>query len=149
MKTCLSCCFANSDEAEFCAKCGARVSVESSDLSFNDPISKSAKRCFWLGAWLGVILTVLVIKPSYVLLAPFFPVGLFYWFPNGESMAIWAWFLILPMFIGWPIYIFLTIVLFRTKKRATFLVIYFIFCLLLALNVGGCQHVLKSVSGIQ
>jgi hypothetical protein len=149
MRTCLSCCFANSDEAEFCAKCGARVSPQSSDLNFNDPISKSAKRRFWLAAWIGVILTVLLIKPSYVLSAPFFPVGLFAWLPNGENKAIWAWFLIFPMFIGWPIYFFLTMIMFRTQKRATFIVTYVIFCILLALNVGGCQHILKSVSGIQ
>lgn len=105
------------------------------------------KRLLWFGAWGIVILITLAMNPASIITAPLFPMGLFALFPNGDDKAIVAWgtggFI-----VGWLFYVLLSIVMFTTNRKGIFFLLYIIFCILLALNVGGCQRVLKDVSHI-
>ena len=102
---------------------------------------------FWLGAWCLVAIATLVTNPGYILTVPFFPIGLLVWLPHGEERAIEGW-MVGAWIVGWIFYILLSVVLFRAKKTGVFFIIYAIFCVLLALNVIGCQRVIQAASGI-
>jgi hypothetical protein len=145
MKICPHCGRENQDEITCCQECGKKTETG----NFEDKsISISVKRSFWFGAWGMVILATLATNPASIVTAPLFPVGLFALFPNGDNKAIVAWgtggFV-----IGWVFYTLLSIVMFITKKRGIFFLLYIIFCILLALNIAGCQRILKGVSNIQ
>lgn len=158
MKTCTNCWCANDDEAECCRECGTKFVVwkgleplsssQQDDAKFNCPIPTSTKLRFWFGAWGFVILASLAVNPSYLLAAPCFPVGLFALFPNGIENVFWGWGTG-AFVLGWVLYAVLSAIMFKAKKKSVFLIIYIIFCILLLLNVGGCQRVLEDVSHIE
>lgn len=92
-------------------------------------------------------------RPGYsfsltALAAPFFPIGLISFLPNGDALAIEVW-MAGGFFFGWGLYVLLSVIIFKAKSKGVFLVLFFIFCVLLAFNVVGCRHVLESASQIQ
>ncbi len=158
MKTCPNCWCMNNDEAENCQKCGTKFALwegarplpvsNEERPKFSDPISTTTKWRFWLGAWGFVILASVMASPASILAAPFFPIGLLFWLPNGEDKAIKGGMMEGWVF-GWMFYLLLSLVMFQIMKRGVFFIIFAIFCILLALNIGGCQRILKDVSHIQ
>jgi hypothetical protein len=106
----------------------------------NDAISKSAKWQLWGLAWSLVVAATFVPDPAYMITAPWFPVGLLAIFPGGEKNAIAAWMKGLPFtLLGWLLYLFLSAAMARARKERLFILIYVIFCIVLALNLVGCQ----------
>lgn len=103
---------------------------------------------YWLAAWGATILIAFLINPQSIRTAIFFPIGLLALLPNGEHMAIFAG-IVGGWIVGWIFYIVLSVVLFCAKKSNHFFLIYIIFCILLALNVAGCQEVSQAVSKIE
>ena len=112
----------------------------------SEPISTRAKLGYWFVAWAGVALVTLLINPSAIKAAPFFPAGLLGLFGNEENGII-AW-MLGAWVLGWGLYIVLTISMFRETKRDAFFRTYLMLCVLLALNVAGCQRTLSAVSGL-
>ena len=114
-----------------------------------DQISNRAKWGLYLFAWGAVLFVSVVGSPSSLLATPYFPVGLLAMLPDGVNKAIDAWMrgpvLIL---IGWSIYGALTFIIGRTKKTGAFLLVYILFCVLLALNLVGCAKTLDELSKI-
>jgi hypothetical protein len=96
-----------------------------------------------------VILVTAAIKPAHLLTAPVFPVGLFALLPDrGDEAVATAWLLRIPIVMGWAIYVLLSAAMWRARTRGAFLLIYIAFCMLLALNLGGCQRALEAASQI-
>jgi hypothetical protein len=147
MKSCPNCSRENDDDAAQCAGCGMKFEIEQSSPKFSDPMPRAHKWQLWLGAWGLVAIATLVIHPAYLLAVPFFPVGLLDWLPHGEEKAIEGW-MIGAWVIGWMLYVFLSAAMFASKRMGIFFIIYVIFCVLLALNVVGCQRVMQAASGI-
>jgi hypothetical protein len=147
MKSCPNCSRENGGEAEQCEGCGTKFEGERGSPKFGDPMPMPHKWQFWLGAWCLVAIATLVIHPAYILAVPFFPVGLLDWLPHGEEKAIEGW-MIGAWVVGWMIYVFLSMAMFAAKRTGIFFIIYVIFCVLLVLNVVGCQRVMQAASGI-
>jgi hypothetical protein len=112
----------------------------------SQPISTPDKWLFLLSAWGAAALLSLVINPSSLLAAPFFPIGLVAVWPNGVDKAITP--SMTQLLLGWGLYLALHSIILRARKADTFYVFYVALCLLLLLNVGGCQRVLDSAAGI-
>jgi hypothetical protein len=161
MKTCPRCSRKNNDEAAKCRECGAEFGImektvvneaQKGPQFSGEPYSARVKTCFWLAAWGGVVLIVLVINPVYLRATFIFPVGLFALFPNGDGTGITPSMMALKagaFIIGWVLYAVLTAIMFKAKSRSAFIASYIIFCALLLLNIGGCHRVSESMSGIQ
>jgi hypothetical protein len=49
---------------------------------------------------------------------------------------------------GWMIYVILTVMMGLAKRMGVFFLIYFLFCVLLALNLAGCKSMLVTAAGI-
>ena len=154
MKVCQGCGCENDDDAERCRNCGTKIEVRNpndpakhDDLKFDDPMPARDKWRLWLGAWGLVAVATLVINPSYILAAPFFPIGLLVWLPNGEQKAITGW-MIGGWVIGWIFYGLLSVIMFKTKRSGVFFILFAIFFALLVLNVVGCQRVMHAASEI-
>jgi len=152
MKNCPNCFRTNDDAAEYCQNCGAKFEAEEAnqgDFKFSDTMPTSQKWGFWLSAWGVVIVTSVAVTatPACVLAAPYFPIGLLVWLQNGENKAIEGWMSGAWAF-GWLFYLLLSVIMFTVRKKGIFFIIYGIFCVLLALNVVGCQRVIGAASGI-
>ena len=157
MKSCPHCKRDNDETAGNCRECGAELGTpekatapQTQDIpkSNDESFSKRTKLLFWLGAWGGVVLATLAINPAYLRATAMFPIGLFAFLANGTQNAFWAW-ATGGFIIGWVIYVVLSAMMFNAKNKRGFIVIYVIFCILLALNVGGCQRVFEDASHIQ
>lgn len=116
--------------------------------SADQSLSRKAKLWFCLTAWGGVLLISLAINPAWILAAPIFPVGLLGLFTDGTELAAWTW-MSGSFMLGWVLYAVLSAILFNTKSKRIFIIVYLILCSLLVLNVGGCQRVLREASQIQ
>lgn len=147
MKICPNCKFAN-DDFEVCHQCGITFEKWKDSKLEAKSFSFLAKGCCWLAAWILVILAVLKIDPNYLRTALFFPIGFFALLPNSDNAVAIA-FTTLGWSIGWVLYFALSVAMFLTKKKSVFIIIFTIFCVLLAINVVGCQHVLKNDAPIQ
>jgi len=152
MKVCQGCGCENDDSAERCRRCGTKIealekSESQGDLKFDEPMPTSDKWRLWLGAWGLVAAATLVINPSSILVAPFFPIGLLVWLPHGEEKAIAGW-MIGAWVIGWIFYGLLTTIMFKAKKSGVFFILFVIFFTLLILNIAGCQRLMQTASGI-
>jgi hypothetical protein len=101
---------------------------------------------FYWAAWGTVILAVLAINPAYLLKTPAFPIGLLIFLPDGQNKVSHA-FLWGPLawVAGWTVYCALSYLMSRVRRNWQFFLIYFVFCLLLALNVVGCKAAMESV----
>jgi ribosomal protein L40E len=152
MKVCQGCGCENDDNAERCRQCGTKIEAlkqteSQRDLKFNDPMTSSDKWRLWLGAWFLVVLAALIINPSSILATPFFPIGLLVWLPKGEETAIAGW-MMGAWVIGWIFYLLFSVIMFKTKKAGPFFIMFSMFCILLILNVVGCQRVMQTASEI-
>lgn len=153
MKLCQGCGCENDDNAERCRKCWTKIEPlgksepQDAPTQFNDPMSYSDKWRYWLGTWFLVILANLVINPSSILTAPFFPIGLLVWLPKGEEKAVTGW-MTGAWMTGWILYLSLSVIMFKTKKSGVFFILFAIFFALLVLNVVGCQRVMSAASEI-
>jgi hypothetical protein len=157
MKSCPHCKKDNDDNARNCRECGAELGTlekataaqeQNIPKSDDDSFSKRTKLLFWFGAWGGVVLAIIAINPANLRAAAMFPIGLFAFLANGTQNAFWAW-ATGGFIIGWVLYAVLSGLLFNAKNKRVFIAIYIIFCILLALNVGGCVKVLGDTSHIQ
>jgi hypothetical protein len=109
------------------------------------------KWAFYLAAWGGVVVAVIVRKPDDLLTAPGFPVGLLgvLFLIGAEQATVAVWFGGLGAVVaGWFLYAFLSVTMMRTKKTWVFSMIYVGFCVLLALNLAGCRKIMETVAGI-
>ena len=143
MKKCQYCGCENPDETESCSACGKTHSNEYSEAS----IPAAARWLLWLFAWGGVILVTILNDPQNLRLFLGFPVGFFGLFPAEQSILftmVGGLFLVMG---GWIVYIMLSVRILRSKSAA-FWIYYVIFCILLALNVGGCGLLIHTASGI-
>jgi hypothetical protein len=157
VKICQNCRRENNDEAEVCSECETKFPVRNEperlppanqeNPKFNDPISVSTKWLLWFVAWGFVAVVNILISPASILGALFFPIGLLVWLPNGEEKAIKGAMMNAWIF-GWFFYILLSAVMLQIKKRGIFFIIYIIFCVLLMLNIVGCQRVMQAASEI-
>ena len=111
-------------------------------------LSTSKKWWYFLSAWGAVALLTLVLTPEYLLAAPWFPVGLLALLPDGGKTAVTAWMTLFPIVLGWGVYCVFSVVLFKIRRAQTFFIVYVLFCILLALNIGGCQKLLDVSSKI-
>jgi hypothetical protein len=151
-KICGYCGRQNAEEAVVCRECGTKfagdreVPVDAFWKEWARPISSRSKWVLWFAAW-GVV--VLAIKPANLWAAPYFPLGLLAVFPRGDKVAIMLGMSFLPAVLGWGIYALLSAAIDRSKKKGVFLLIYVVFCTLLALNVVGCRKTLSALSGIE
>jgi hypothetical protein len=151
MKICGYCGRENPDDAVRCSECGTACDFEKQPeqvwlLEFlKQPISDRFKGALWCVAW---VLVILIMKPINVLAAPLFPLGLLALVPRGEEKAIILSMYVIPGFVGWTIYILLSVAMSRTSKKGTFLLAYIVFCTVLALNVVGCKRTLEAAAGI-
>src|SRR5579863_1467424 len=86
-------------QAPKCAKCGAKLVAFSDDdprkiqggnvEQWNrEKLSMPAKWGYWLAAWGCVAGVALLTVPQLILGAPFFPIGLLGWLPDGVNTAI-------------------------------------------------------------
>lgn len=112
----------------------------------NIQLSTKAKCGYWFGAWAGVGILTLILSPSSIVAVPFFPAGLLGFFGHEESGIIG--FMTGAWVLGWVLYMVLTVSMVRAKKRDAFFRTYVVFCILLALNVAGCQRLTSAASGI-
>lgn len=119
--------------------------VPLSDL-LTEAIPRRVKWWLLVAAWCTVFLSTLATNPAYLITAPSFPVGLAAWLPHGAESAAIAWMLVVPVTAGWVMYLILSWFLIRARKRGLFLFLYIVLCVLLALNVIGCQRALEPVS---
>ena len=112
-------------------------------------ISQSARWWLWGGGWgLAAVLTA-IHSPAHLLLVPFFPVGLLALLPNGEQAAIGGWMLQFPIMLGWAFYAAYSFIMLRQRRATVFFVLYIVFCIVLVLNVGGCQRTMDAASKIE
>ncbi len=121
--------------------------MELYELAFDSPLPAKFKVRFWLGAWLLVLLASVMMIPSAIPAAPFFPIGLLVWLPRGLNVAIKGW-MVGAWALGWVFYGFYSVILFWVKKTGVFFILFLIFSILLLLNVAGCQKMMQEVSGI-
>ncbi len=56
--------------------------------------------------------------------------------------------LVVPGLLGWILYAALSMLIDRTRKIGTFFPVYFVLCVILALNVVGCKKTLEAAAGI-
>jgi len=112
------------------------------------PLKTSTKNLLWYGAWGVVIIGALIVNPTSLAAFYAFPLGLLAWLPNGDEKAV-VGLMFGGWIVGWIFYILISVALSRIKKKGLFLCIYFLFCILLMLNVVGCQRVLEAASGIR
>jgi hypothetical protein len=155
MKPCGYCGTENASAARHWSGCGEPLRTQEIDEArisfsqwFHAPFPKRGRLALWLAAWGIVALATLTIKPSYILAAPFFPLGLLALL-HGPEEAIVAWMLGLPALLGWGIYVTLSAAIFRTQRKGTFWILYLFFCTLLLLNVSGCQRAMRGASEIR
>lgn len=151
MKKCPYCNRENSDEALTCEECGNLLESRSGLPSEVGPspgksIPTRTRFYLWLSVWGVVMMGAISIKPSYLLAAPFFPSGLLAYLPNGQSLAIES-FMAGVCFLGWFLYVLLSVFMFTTRKNAVFGFLFLIFCALVALNLAGCRTVMQSAAG--
>jgi hypothetical protein len=87
-------------------------------------------------------------NPVNILYTPFFPVGLVAMFPNGAYYGTVATMLVFPALLGWVLYGIIYFFIRRARRRGTFLLLYILLCVLLVLNLVGCQRVIEASKGI-
>jgi hypothetical protein len=161
MKRCPRCSRDNDDAVANCMHCGVELGNSEKTptaagqkfaKSGEESFSKRVKSYYWFSAWAGVALIVLAINPAYLRASLLFPVGLFALLPIGDGTGIGASMMAMEggiFIVGWALYAVLTAMMFNAKNRRVFFARYIIFCVLLLLNISGCHHILKSLSGIQ
>jgi len=104
-------------------------------------ISRGRRFILLFVAWL---LTAIATIP-FTIYPKYFPIGLGRFFseqsPDSPS-SIWF------MRVGWSIYIGLTIGALFLRRRLFFYIMYFVLCLLLALNCVGCRLIMSDVGNL-
>jgi len=158
VKKCSYCGRENADDADYCYECGTafhperetRRSEKAGTLFrfVGRPISPWVKWGLYFAAWGAVVLAAINRNNAHLLAILAFPTGLLSIMPfNIAAMAVLliGW---VVVFVGWTIYIVLTIAIGRTKRVSVFSLLYVLFCILLAVNVAGCKKLLETAAGI-
>jgi hypothetical protein len=114
----------------------------------SDIVPKATKLWCWFGGWGLAAGATLVANPAHLLMAPFFPIGLLALLPDGEKMAITAYMMIFPIGLGWIFYGIYSWVLLSRRGATVFYTWFVFFCVILILNVVGCQKVMQAAAGI-
>ena len=154
MKVCSNCFRSNEDNAERCRECGKNkfeplnsLAPVNNQTESDEGISPRYRSILWWGGWGAVTVFFAVTNPPSLAAFYAFPLGLMAWLPGGTANAIMA-FMFGGWMIGWSIYLLIAVALSNIKKRGLFFLIYGVFCVLLILNVVGCQRVMEAASGI-
>ncbi len=90
----------------------------------------------WAIAWaVALALTWLIVFPAPmgVVFLPQFAAGLFVFLPNGPALVI-----------GWATYLILTVLLLRSRSRARYRMLLVVLCVLFAVNIAGCKHIVRN-----
>lgn len=140
MKNCGYCGRENEWNALTCVECGTVVELKSEEVPEGEAISNRTKWGLYFAAW-GVTTLALCWKEPYRLIsAPVFPVGLVACLSEGAAVGLMMILSGLPAIIlGWPIYVVVTIAISKAKGIRSFTLIFVVLCILLALNVSGCE----------
>lgn len=112
-------------------------------------LSNWIKCGLYLAAWGAVVLISALKKPTALPLAVAFPFGIVGLLPSDNAIMIIM--LAGPGVIicGWTIYFALTIGIFVTRRNALSYAIYILFCILLVLNLVGCDRLIEIASHIE
>ena len=156
MRICSYCGRENPDDTALCSECGTAYHFEKQPTQAaplkpsQEDVSLRAKWGLYCIAWLAVVLAILAINPAYFFAAHYFPIGLVAMLPKGDQKAVMA-LSMGPIYvgIGWMFYAGLSLILSRTKRKSAFSLVYIFFCILLALNVAGCNKMLKALAKIE
>jgi hypothetical protein len=106
-----------------------------------------------LAAWAIAAVASAFPEPVLLLALPLFPLGLLFGIPGLGSLfpppvtppANPMSEFLLPMTVGWLMYLVVSLTATIAKKRSIFLIFYLGLILLLIFNVRGCQSFLKQV----
>ena len=109
------------------------------------------KAALWLSAW-GLAFLLCILPPTryYSVAEALKDAGpLILWFPTGLVAAVCRLLsikdldpdaqLAISLWVGWPIYLALTVAMFCIKNRKVFTLLLLALIALLACNVGGCR----------
>jgi hypothetical protein len=159
VKKCSYCGRENADEADYCYECGTAFHPEkeiercertASLFGFiGRPISPWIKWGLYVIVWSVVALATITKKNANFLAIFAFPLGLLSIMPIKVALMT-AWFAGLVVAIwGWIFYSLLTVAIARAKRVSVFSLLYILLCVLLAVNVTGCQKLLQTAAGIE
>lgn len=106
------------------------------------PVSTRDRWQLWF-----LILAVVVVAsmrggPYRIVSVLYFPIGLLGWLLKGDDKAIGAVMLGYPLLLGWGFYILLSVILFRARRNWIFFLLCAFLCMVLLLNVAGCNECL-------
>jgi hypothetical protein len=100
-------------------------------------------------AWGFVVLFTVSEHPEDLRETLAFPLGLCGLLPIRAAIGI-AMLVALPVVvIGWAIYLRLAMAMKKAKTAGHFSLLYFLFCVLLVLNVGGCRKLIATAAKIE
>lgn len=110
----------------------------------NEIISPKSKRWLCLGAWLVAGIATVIpdpgITPLAILFAWMFPFGVFRLVFSPDTD--FGGFDLIILIGGWLIYGYLTVLALSQNRRARFVFVYAILCVLLVLTAAGCNKML-------
>jgi hypothetical protein len=118
---------------------------------FADLSPKIINRIKWILyflAWAVVIIHTACNHPEDLQGFFAFPVG-FYGFLEPKT-SMWTTFLGAwpAIVVGWGLYSVLAVAMRRAKRIWVYLILYSVFCVLLALNLVGCRRIIETAAGI-
>ena len=95
-----------------------------------------------------IVFAITFISPTIIM---FFSTGrlvlpFLFLFPAGLLYLLFPYFLFPNLLLGWIIYIALMIVGIKSKKPRMFLVTYFVFVILMLINLKGCSLMMEDSS---
>jgi hypothetical protein len=105
-------------------------------------ISRSRRFVLLFIAWLVTAIATI----PFTVYPIFFPIGLGRLLGEqtiGASAKSWY------MLVGWSVYIALTIGAYLSRRRLIYFILYFVLCLLLALNCVGCREIMSDIGSIK
>jgi hypothetical protein len=168
MKTCGYCGKENADEAKGCFECGTSFSGESDVQTWSigtmmEDVAQfpslacgclrrqmpfSVRLVLWLVAWGAVIWSTFQHHPEDLRSCLGFPLGFCGLLPEQASITVvmlvgWAVFI-----VGWVLYGLISAAILISKRLGWLSIFYIVFCVLLALNLTGCRHLIETASGL-
>jgi hypothetical protein len=99
-------------------------------------ISVRRRLAYFATAWaiaLGLTWVFTIPDPVMIIAAPFFPGGLFFFLPREAAVIA-----------GWASYLTLSFFLLSARTWGRYKVLLVVLCVLLAVNVPGCGHVVNN-----
>jgi hypothetical protein len=112
-------------------------------------VSHWIKGGLYFATWGAVVLITCLKNPDFLWSASWFPLGLLGLIPNDNAIIVAMLGGPFLNICGWMIYFALTIGIFATKRNLLSWAIFVFFCVLIALNLVGCDRLIKIGSEIE